>query len=156
MPSAAIRSQLPAGLATLVAMLRAVYQVHQGAHWQTRAQTYYADHLLFQKLYEATLPEIDSVAERTIGSGGLALLNPTSQSARTTEFIDAVRGSGAKVPNAHELVAVSLSVENMLLQLIDEVLSLPGVSQGTQNLLQGIADTHEGHIYLLQQRLAQG
>jgi len=142
-------------LASLVALLRAVYQVHQASHWQTRAQTYYADHLLFQKLYEATLPEIDQVAERTIGSGGLALLNPLIQSDETSGFIAQVR-KGTAVPSPNQLVEASLGIEMFLLGGLTSVLEGPGVSQGTQNLLQGIADVHEGHVYLLQQRLAQG
>ena len=151
-----VQSNVAGSLAALVALLRAVYQTHQASHWQTRAQTYYGDHLLFQKLYEATLPEIDQVAERAIGSGGIAMLDPVKQSSQTTDFIAAFRGRRGATPSPTQLVEISLGAEMALLQGIDEVLSTRGISQGTQNLLQGIADVHEGHVYLLQQRLAQG
>ena len=141
-------------LATLVALLRAVYQTHQASHWQTRAKSYYGDHLLYQRLYEDTLPEIDQVAERAIGMGGLELMDPGKQSSLTTRFVSAIRGNRG-LPSPRGLAQTSLRAEMALLQAIDEVLSL-GASQGTQNLLQGIADKHEGHLYLLQQRLAQG
>jgi len=143
-------------LAALVAVLRAVYQTHQGAHWQTRTQTYYADHLLFQRLYDKLPEEIDSVAERTVGNGGVALLDPAKQAAQTLDVVASVRGKKTSLRSPQELVEISFAAEMFLLQVIDEILTTTRVSQGTQNLLQGIADAHEGNVYLLQQRLAQG
>lgn len=140
-------------LAAIVALLRAVYQTHQTAHWQSGGANYYGDHLLFQRLYEAILPEIDSVAERAIGTGGTSLLDGIKQATQTAEIVTLLRGAPASSPK--DLVAISLNAEVLVLEVLAEALS-GRLSQGQQNLLQGIADTHEGHVYLLQQRLAQG
>jgi DNA-binding ferritin-like protein len=140
-------------LSALLSLLRAVYQIHQAAHWQSRGLTYYGDHLLFQRLYEAMVTEIDGVAERTVGTGGVALVDPISQAAQTHSMIEAIRGVGRRISRPRDLALVSLEAERGLLLALDETLRRKQ-SLGTQNLLQGIADTHEGHVYLLQQRVS--
>lgn len=152
-------------LSVLVSALRALYQLHQSHHWTTKGSSYYADHLLYQKLYEGILPEIDSVAERAVGSGGIELLRPIPQAKQTLRFVEVFCAGGSKkhetgyaIAGAHfdpyQLAARSLEAELFVIGLIDQVES-GRTSAGTRNLLEGIADTHEGHIYLLNQRLAQ-
>lgn len=143
-----------ADLSALLSLLRAVYQMHQAAHWQSRGGAYYGDHLLFQRLYEAMLKEIDSVAERAVGMGGPAMVDPIAQAVQTHAMIESVRGVGRVIQSARDLVAIGLEAEKAVLFGIDEM-TRRSQTQGTQNLLQGIADTHEGHVYLLQQRLAK-
>jgi DNA-binding ferritin-like protein len=149
--------EVPEGteLPNLLSLLRAVYQIHQTAHWQAKGTTSYGDHLLFQRLYEALVPEIDAVAERTIGtSANPSLVEPIAQADDTATYVAEIRHSVKKVANNKDLTYVSLYAEQYVLDMIDEILS-QNQSQGTQNLLQGIADTHETHVYLLQQRLSE-
>lgn len=141
-----------APMAATLSTLRAVYQIHQSAHWQSHSQ--YGDHLLYQRLYEAMVKEIDDVAERTAGMGGAALLDPADQSNQTTKVIATLRGKGPAVRTPDQLAKVGLVAETWVLTLVGHVLERD-LSHGQQNLLQGIADTHEGHVYLLQQRLAK-
>lgn len=146
----------PAELATLLTTLRAVYQFHQAHHWQSQGQSYYGDHLLFQRLYEGILPEIDAVAERVVGFGGPVLVDAVQQSVMTTEALkrfDSLEKVALRSMRPEDArVAASLEAEYALLDAIDNILSKKA-SQGVQNLLQGIADKHEGHTYLLQRRL---
>ena len=152
-------------LATLVSCLRALYQLHQSHHWTSKGSSYYSDHLLYQRLYEAILPEIDSVAERAVGMGGLELLRPIPQARQTASFVELFCEGGPKahvssysLVGAHfdpyQLASRSLQAELFTIGLIDDTESA-GVSAGTRNLLEGIADLHETHIYLLNQRLSQ-
>jgi hypothetical protein len=153
-----------APLATLVACLRAVYQIHQSNHWTTKGTWYYGDHLLYQRLYEGILPEIDGVAERAVGMGAIEMMRSLPQARQTLAFCEmfceenkaatpyAISGSSVD-PNA--LASRSLQAELFLVGLVEEVEGMAGTTPGTSNLLQGIADKHEGHIYLLNQRLSQ-
>lgn len=141
-----------AWLATLLATLRAVYQIHQAAHWQVRGMTAYGDHLLFQRLYEAMLKEVDDVAERAVGSGDPSLVDPILQASQTTQVVTMLRGDTRRVVQAEDLVGIGLESEEFLLDMLDALLAQEW-PQGTQNLLQGIADTHESHVYLLSQRM---
>lgn len=144
-------------LASLLVMLRSVYLLHQAHHWQSAGKSYYGDHLLFQRIYETVLPEMDSVAERTVGLGGAQLVYSAAQSALTTRaleaFSDVEKHAQARMPASQARVFSSLNAEMALIEAIDKVLALRN-SNGVQNLLQGIADTHEGNVYLLQQRLS--
>lgn len=139
-------------LATLLAALRALYLLHQAHHWQSRGPSFYGDHLLFQRLYEAVLPEMDSVAERAVGSGHAGLVAAADVTRATQILLDRWQARGAS-PDA--MVKASLSAEGEALALLDEILGAVKFSQGTQNLLQGIADKHEEHVYLLQRRLGE-
>lgn len=154
-----------AELAVLVSCLRALYQLHQSHHWVTKGATYYADHLLYQRMYEAILPEIDSVAERSAGSGAQAALDSVKQAQQTVRFLEIFLEGGKKqhasgyalvgaAYDPYQLAARSLEAELFTIGLVDQIAS-SGVSAGTRNLLEGIMDTHEGHVYLLNQRLSQ-
>lgn len=139
-------------LSALLSLIRAVTQIHQAAHWQSRGMAYYGDHLLFQRLYEATDKEADPVAERAVGMGGPAMVDPIAQAAQTHSMIESLRGTGRMIRDDMDLAVISLGAERAVLFAVDEMLRRQQTN-GTQNLLQGIADTHEGHVYLLQQRL---
>ena len=143
-------------MSVLLTCLRAAAMVHQTHHWQTRGPSFYGDHQLFERLYNETLPGIDSVAERTVGLGSPSLVDPVIQ-AKHLAWCIAKCYQGTKVeegPNG--MVAVSLHVEYHVLAAIKTVLGVLGqagiLSDGTENLLQDIADKHEEFVYLLKQR----
>lgn len=145
-------------LGVLVGILRAASIVHQTHHWQTQGSSSYGDHLLFDRLYSDSVGFIDSVAERAVGSGGRNLVCPKTQSALVRDLIDYWCQSGAEL-NPHVMVAVSLTIERSVLEFIKTIkarLSAQDqLSEGTDNLLQGVADKHEEFVYLLQQRVRE-
>lgn len=146
-----------APLAGLVGALRAVSNIHQSHHWQSFGPTYYADHLLFERLYNTTNEDIDSVAERSVGTYGPAVVDAQTIVADTLRHIALInRQYGAPQSNT-AMARTSLAAELALLRAIDAVItSLQNtgrLSHGISNLLEGIADRHEQNVYLLQQRL---
>ena len=140
-------------LSSLLAMLRAASHLHQTHHWQTNGPGYYADHLLFGRLYEESQSFIDQVAERAVGSGDSSLVDPVAQIRQMVEYLESKASPDASPAS---LVQASLSMETQVLAVIDQVrdaLEASGsLSNGTDNLLQGAADLHETFIYLLKQR----
>lgn len=137
-------------LASVAVTLRAVYLMHQAAHWQTKGPSFVGDHKLFGELYGAVLDEIDSVSERAVGLGDSLLVCPMKTTQLALELLEAF-GRACDVPDADALVQLSLEAERGLLQVIASAMKI-GMTDGTQNLLQGVADKHESHVYLLQQR----
>jgi len=137
-------------LASVAVALRAVYLMHQAAHWQAKGPSFVGDHKLFGKLYSATLSEVDMVAERAVGLGDPILVCPLKSSQFALELLEAF-GRECDVPEPDKLVQLSLEAERGLLQVIDSALK-GDMSEGAKNLLQGVADSHETHVYLLQQR----
>lgn len=132
-------------LAGVVAFLRSLALTYQTVHWQAPL---YSDHLLFERLYDSTFEEVDGVGERVVGLAGethVDLGPQTNLIATVTLFVDEFLKQGANP------ASVCLTLERYLLNLVSQV-SASKPDPGTSNLLEGIADNHMKHVYLLQQR----
>lgn len=127
--------------------------VHQTHHWQTRGGHYYGDHLLFERLYNESQDFIDQVAERAIGSTESESVNIHDQMAAMT-LLAKTMCTGSLDPE--DMVESSLKTESMVVHSVSIVIKKleaeGSLTNGTDNLLQGISDLHEGFLYLLQQR----
>lgn len=145
-----------AALSVLVSALVAVARVHQVNHWQASGEPYYGDHLLFERLYNAVNEEIDVVAEKAVGFGSYKAVDATKQLAQAAKIIEQLSNMNLGVPLTDDLVNSSLDVELFVLELIDVVkVTLKAnkkLSLGIDNMLAGIADKHESHVYLLRRR----
>jgi DNA-binding ferritin-like protein len=142
-------------LGALVSILRAASIVHQSHHWQTRGGNFYGDHLLFERIYNDSLGFIDQVAERAVGSGSRDLVCPHTQA----EVIHALVHYWCRTPGeptSYDMVVVSFGIEHCVVDCLKAArASLEAknqLSDGTDNLIQGVADKHEEFLYLLQQR----
>lgn len=142
-------------LAVLVSATRALAQLHKANHWRTRGSAYYGDHLLFDRLAEAVEADVDSLAERVVGLSDFTLVDPNLHALHTERFLREGMQSGVEMP-PDQLINASLMAEVYYLDLLDAAaasLQQQGLlTKGTDNLLAGIADKHEGLIYLLKQR----
>jgi DNA-binding ferritin-like protein len=147
-------------LPTALAFLRALTMIHQSHHWLTHGDTYYADHLLFERLYNETVEEVDQVAERAVGLGcPMEKILPTMQAAVVHHIVKLFcEGETVGEPSvAHAYVESSLKAEKAFLKclavIVHEMKEHGELTRGTDNLIAGIEDKHESHTYLLQQRL---
>lgn len=138
-------------LSALLVLIRAAGLVHQAHHWQTRGSGSYGDHLLFGRLYEQAAQGVDPLAERAVGLGGPGLVDPALQAGQTAACLASVRRVGAD-----GMVEVSLAYEQAVLAAIKTVIGVlkerQVLTDGTENLLQDLADKHEELVYLLRQR----
>ncbi len=143
-------------LSVLLKALQGAVIIHQANHWQSEGTTAYEDHLLFQRIYEGTDEFVDSLAEKSVGMGNASFVNPVAQSRQVHLFVQTL------FPNQDQLTQtdralVSQYTVGAVLFLIDWALrsleSRNQLSNGIDNMLQGIADKHEEFAYLLQQRL---
>lgn len=126
-------------------ILRALQLYAHNAHNLAKGKTFLPDHEFLGELYAAYEGEYDSVVERMIGLGEEAVdLNEITKQAATAatanEFSD---NDGA--------FSVLLVTEKELCASIDK--EMAGASNGTQNLLQTIADNSEMRQYKLKRRL---
>jgi DNA-binding ferritin-like protein len=133
----------------LLSFLRALSHIYQYMHWRSAGTNYYGDHLLYERLYNSATEGIDAVAEKVIGiTNDSASIHPIEDikftSAIVTKF---VKGEF----NPESFSEIGIAAEKELIKLIKKMMS-GGQSDGVENMLQGIADKHEGHLYLLQQR----
>jgi DNA-binding ferritin-like protein len=146
-------------MAALVAFLRGESMVHQAHHWQSRGPNAYGDHLLFERLYNGVIEDLDKLAERMVGSSHPVLAYPVFHAKHTSAVVQTFYDGAPPSPTPDENVMLSLRAVLYTLVLIKfsySSLEQQGLlSHGIDNLLQGIADKHEEHVYLLRQRAMQ-
>lgn len=140
-------------LAEVLGLLQGAAMVHQINHWNTRGGSSYGDHLMFQRLYEDTLPFIDQVAERAVGSGDVQRIDMSEQIQRMAQLA-ALYGAPKE---ADQMVWGSLTAVDSCLSKVRQAASALKAegkySSGTANLLEGLADKLEEFQYLLKQRV---
>lgn len=136
---------------SLLVALRALAMIHQSHHWLTKGESFYADHLLFERLYNNVVEEIDRVGERAIGLGArVEMMAPQVQARQVADVVAQVCSDVTDL--SQELILTSLKAEQWFLDFLGSVKAATAPSIGTDNLLGDLGDTHEEHGYLLQQR----
>lgn len=141
-------------LSKLLALLQATSLLHQTSHWSTTGPSYYADHLLFERLYNESQEPIDQLAERAVGLHMPPSISPLLQAKQMVDWLGQFKNQ--KEADQLSLVQTSLWAEMTCLKAIDAAIAQierdQKLSHGLSNLLEGIADVHETFVYLLQQR----
>lgn len=146
-------------LSIILGMLEYMRVLHQAHHWVSMGDSFYGDHLLFSRLYDKITEEIDMVAEKAVGVSTMYSVNHSCIIQQMGVLDDKFGGSEeALIPNSNSLVKKSLCVEKAFLELMKvciEMLDQKGeLSVGIDNMLAALYDTHEGHVYLLKQRMS--
>jgi DNA-binding ferritin-like protein len=137
--------------ALYLASLKAMSMIHQWSHWTTKGETFYGDHLLFMRLYEAVSKDVDTAAEKFMGLFGDECLAYDLQ----TELLHKVllkyknlEGSPLEMSLAAEkdFIAFSKYAYNYFEE--EERLTL-----GLDDMITAISGKREEAVYLLQQTL---
>ena len=127
----------------LLSMLKAQYALYYSAHWRSSGPMAYERHLLFERLYGALPGQFDGLAEKMVQLYGNEVVDPVTLS-------EGVSGYLKSWTTAEDCVECGLKAEEELQAALKQ-LSSKDVSIGMSNFLQGIADAHETHLYLLGQ-----
>lgn len=142
-------------LSALLTHLRYLSFVHQTSHWTARADAFYSDHLLFERLYSNVVSEIDQVAERAVGLGTSQNVDIALQTAQIAR-LSHLNVNNTTIPQSNELAKKSLAAEIVfnaaLSTVVNSLKQTNAMTRGVDNLLADIADKHETHLYLLKQR----
>lgn len=144
-------------LSGATAAARALGIVLQTCHWQASGDAFYGNHLLFERLYNDVIGEIDSLGEKSVGMSDEMSVDIVSQYEGIGAFLKKLLSPRSDVPSSVDLLETALHAEKMFLgwlRMSIQVLEEDGtLTPGVENLLGGIADKHEEHVYLLQQVL---
>jgi DNA-binding ferritin-like protein len=132
-------------LLDLWAALRGAHHVLWTLHWQARGAPYYGDHLLYQRLYEARVKEIDRVAETIAALYGADKLAAVAAWDAAGRVITA--SASAPDPGIR-------AVENILraTESTNRAIGRHPYGVAVNNVIAGIADSALEALYLLQQR----
>ncbi len=135
----------------LLALLRAQAANYQDAHWEVGGPQFYGDHLLFERLYTSVQGEIDTLAEKMVGTFGPTSVEVSGLAQETALWIS--RWSGGE-ENLHRRAWKTEQDFEKFLPMVHQTFQAEGsLSLGWDDLLASMANAHEGHRYLLSQRL---
>lgn len=157
------RALVPANCTTLqglLAVLRALQVVAHEQHWLVKGQSFYADHLLLQRIYAGgngspvIQDEIDSLGERIVEACGEASVDSSVMLRQATELVEAWKG--AATSPAEIVLHAEVSLQLALRSTYDALKSTHALTLGLDDFLMGLASAHDTNIYLLKQRLARG
>lgn len=142
-------------LSLLLVNLRYLSIVHQTHHWTTKGDPFYGDHLLYERLYNAVVDEIDTVAEKAIGLGCGDNVNLQLQLMQVNQLAQKY-GTSSTLPVQSDLAKRSFIAEVGFLRCVahcvHSLVEQGMMTRGLDNMLAGIEDVHENHVYLLKQR----
>ena len=134
--------------ALYIATLKAISLIHQANHWLSKGNSFYGDHLLFERIYNSALEDLDSAAEKMVGLFGEDCLNCELQNKLLYEVLSKYQTPDMKA---------SLMVEEdfiLFSQKAYDLFDYEGtLSLGLDDLLMATANSRETSIYLLQQAL---
>ena len=128
---------------SIATSLRTLQFVAHAGHNMAKGETFFADHKFLGDLYEAYEGEYDDVVERSVGEGIKISLFDVN--------LDSAKASKANYESVDSVLESLLKAEAKLRDEIKE--AVPGASDGTQNLLQGISDASLKREYLISRRL---
>ena len=105
-------------LSMLLAVLRALQFMHLTAHWISKGNAYYGDHLLFERLYGGMGEEIDGLAEKLVAMHGAEAVCPKCQSKLMANIV----ASQAENPDIIERAKDSEDILQVVLKMVFETL----------------------------------
>ena len=135
-------------LGDVLAILRAQGISYQTSHWQLQGDNFYGQHLLFDRLYNSVLKQVDELAEKLVGYLGSEAVELSLQVQEIQRIC-----AGWLVVEGH--VSRGLRSEQDLQDTISAAYS--GIKQagamtlGLDDWLMATANAHEENSYLLQQ-----
>lgn len=132
----------------LLSCLRAQYWSYQQSHWQSGGVAAYGDHLLFQRLYEGVVDQVDTLAEKMVGTYGPDAVDGLDLGAKFEFWIK--RWNSEDDLHSRGLLSEE-SFQRCCRRTYDLLKQKTQLSLGMDDFLMSISNAHETHQYLLGQ-----
>tara|TARA_B100001939_G_C16749228_1_gene533186 strand:- start:52 stop:591 length:540 start_codon:yes stop_codon:yes gene_type:complete len=138
-------------LGAVLAVLRAQYLSYQTSHWQVVGNSFYGNHLLFERLYKSVQEQVDQLAEKIVGFVGTAGVELADQ----VEKIHLLCGQWGRIQCNHKRGLKSeADLQEVIKVAYDKITESGLMTLGLDDWLMATANEHEANTYLLQQALA--
>lgn len=137
-------------LCDVLGCLRAQYLSYQTSHWQVVGQSFYGNHLLFERLYSSVLLQIDSLAEKLVGYLGRDVVDLSGQLEKIWEYTSV----WTQIDCHHKRgIRSEQDIQAALQRAYDGIKQAKAMTLGLDDWIMATANTHEENEYLLQQAL---
>ena len=137
-------------LSEVLAQLRGQYLSYQTSHWQSSGDSFYGNHLLFQRLYESVEEQIDTLAEKMVGYLGSDSVAISEQMA--TIALRVQRWAQEPCPFLRGIHSEK-DVQEALRKAYGGIKAAKAMTLGMDDMLMAFANAHDANEYLLQQVL---
>lgn len=134
----------------LAVLLRKMQLAAHNFHNTVTGEDFMQDHSHLGDLYPAYESEYDSIIERIIGLYGRDSLDLI---AIQISAVEQLKQYPAKCESNTQCFEVLLHCEKELCDHVEKLCKVPGVTQGSQNLLAQLADNSESRQYKLKNRV---
>lgn len=139
-----------------IALHRMMSLMYQHCHWASRGTAYYADHLLYQRIYEKISEEIDTIAEKAVGLSSEKSVCPIMTTEIALKLMNTVLSEFNISDDPHNIVERLLEMEISFLEqneaLYKKLESEGQLTLGMDDLISSLHSSHEENVYLLKQR----
>jgi len=139
-----------------LSMLKAMREYYHFAHWVSKMDPFYADHSLFQRLYESLDDEIDGAAEKFIGLIGEESVFLPNLINSTCQIVDKLKIPESKDLCGAELAKHGIKIEKAFLRLSEDMYDTMkkdgSMTLGLDDMIMANCNSHEDTLYLLKQR----
>ena len=134
-----------------LATLKALSIIDTHSHWTMKGKLFYENHLLFERIYNSSLEDLDRAAEKMVGIFGDECLDYDLQ-------VDLLHKVLLKYKNLDgSPVQMSLAIETDFIKLSKEVYEIfedeGTLTLGLDDMIMSISNSREGAVYLLQRSL---
>lgn len=140
-------------LQMLLAVLRGAHFAHWTSHWQVKGSNFYGDHELMGKVYTTLIEEIDTLAEKIVGTYGGESVNMVEQSQlMANQLLPLAEAHSMNDPLRRALIieeGLQVIFKNTYAMLKEQ----GGLTLGLDDFIMSMANTHESNLYLLKRRL---
>ena len=139
-----------------LAIHRMISLMYQHIHWITRGTAFYADHLLYERLYNKVSEEIDTVAEKAVGLSGEESVCPMQTTRLALSLMESLFPEFNIMCDPHELVECLIIMEtefiNQSNSLYEKLEREDQMTLGLDDMISSLHSSHEENLYLLKQR----
>ena len=138
-------------LTAMLSSMEAIRWIHWTGHWAVKGEASYGDHVLFERMYNAMTPEIDTLAEKCVAMFGPDCVNPFSTLAQAGKHVDRFKSLDCLHKRS---LAAEEDFQVTIRTVYDLLKQMNTLSLGMDDFLMSLANSHETFVYLLQQRIA--
>ena len=139
-------------LQMLLAVLRGAHFAHWTSHWQVKGSTFYGDHELMERIYTSLIEEIDTLAEKIVGTYGVGAVNAVEQAQLMANHLLPLAEAHSMNDPIRRALLIEEGLQVIFKNTYDMLKDQGGLTLGMDDFIMSMANAHETSLYLLRQR----
>ncbi len=139
-------------LQMLLAVLRGAHFAHWTSHWQVKGSNSYGDHELMGRVYSTLVEEIDTLAEKIVGTYGVEAVNAVEQVQLMANHLLPLAESHSMNNPIRRALLIEEGLQVIFKNTYNMLKEQGGLTLGMDDFIMSMANKHETSLYLLRQR----